>query len=259
MKKCKVLFSFDDARFDTYKAVVLAKQYGIKSTINVTTEYVSNNILEADRPSVLPAMSRQQVVCLKDDDHIELAGHSANHKNTFEDILLGKSQLLEWLGEEAREIGFASPNSKIDLREHALCKFKESGFRYVRVGHLKSKYEKIYRIIRKLSRILGLKHPLYLTYKNTLQNAIEEDYLLHGIPVLNDNTVEQFKYIVKRSIENGYTCMFIFHSVLDDKHPMAEDVWTWKMSKYIEFCEFLRQMHQKGLLEFSLTTDLICP
>lgn len=257
MKKCRVLFSFDDARLDTYDAVMLAKQYGIKSTINVTTEYVNDTISASDRPSVLPAMSKQQVISLKEDNHIELACHSANHKNTFEDIVLGKNQLLEWLESNDDTIGFASPNSKIDLHENSLQKFKECGFRYVRIGHVKGKHERVYRIIRKLSRIAKLKRPLCHTYKNTLQNAVEENYLIHGIPVLNDNTVEQFKHIIKYAIDKGCDCVFIFHSVLDKNELMGNDTWTWDKGKYIELCEFLKEEEQKGILEFALTRDLI--
>ena len=257
MKKCRILFSFDDARLDTYEAVMLAKQYGIKSTINITTEYVANTISEFDQPSVLPAMSKQQVIALKEDEYIELACHSANHKNTFEDILLGKKQLIEWIGDNGDSIGFASPNSKIDFHENSLDKFKDSKFKYVRVGHVKSKQEKAYRIARKLSRIARLKRLLCYTYKNTLRNTVEDNYLVHGIPVLNDNTVSQFKYMVKYAVKNGYDCLFIFHSVLNQNEPMGKDTWTWDRKKYIEFCEFLKQENEKGVLEFSLTKDLI--
>jgi hypothetical protein len=136
-------------------------------------------------------------------------------------------------------------------------KFKEFGFRYVRIGHVKGKHEKVFRVIRKLSRTAKLKRPLCYTYKNTLQNAVEDNYLVHGIPVLNDNTVEQFKCIVEYAINNGCDCVFIFHSVLDKSDPMGNDTWTWDKGKYTEFCRFLKEEEQKGLLEFALTRDLI--
>ena len=256
MMQSRILFSFDDARLDTYNAVKVAGKYGIKSTVNVTTAYVDKLIDDSNRPSVLPAMSREQVIELSKDCYVELAGHSHNHKNDFDDILKGKKYLQEWIGEE-QSIGFASPNSKLSFRENTLSQFKANGFDYVRIGPKIGRRNSIYRVLRKISRLFGVRSLLYCTYIETLKSTVEDKYVVHGVPVLNDNTVGQFKYIVDKCIKNGYDCIFIFHSVLNDEEYMSDDTWTWSMKKYVEFCEYLQEREREGQIIFSSTKELV--
>ena len=133
MCKTKIVFSFDDARGDTYKAVHIAQKYGIKTTVNVTTAYVDGTIKDENRPSPLEPMTIEQIRELSHNSYVELAGHSDNHINEFNDILRGRDKLKMFINEKAA-VGFASPSSKINFNENPLDKFKNNDFLYVRVG-----------------------------------------------------------------------------------------------------------------------------
>ena len=58
----RVVFSFDDARFDSYRAIRIAEDYGIRSTLNITTAYVDGTIDESRRPSILPPMRIDKII-----------------------------------------------------------------------------------------------------------------------------------------------------------------------------------------------------
>lgn len=256
MKRSRIVFSFDDARYDTYKAVKIAEEYGIKSTVNVTTAYVEGNIDDKTRPSVLPAMTIEQVVELSSNPYVELAGHSDNHVNDFEDIVRGRDKLQSII-KTTKALGFASPSSKINFTMNPLDKFKSNGFRYVRIGPKIDSKAKIYRYIRKISRIFHFQRIYASTYVTTLEYTIENNYLVHGVPVLNDNTVGQLKTIIQTAIKNENDVVLIFHSILPSGEYMSDDNWTWNEKKYIELCQYIKGLIEIGSAQSVLTYELI--
>ena len=255
-KKTRVVFSFDDGRQDSYRAIKLASKYGIKSTLNVTTAYVQGVIEDKYRPCILPAMSVAEVQELYNDTNVEIAGHSHNHLNDFKDIVLGRDALAEILSNDDN-LGFASPSSMIDFSKYPLDKFKDNNFLYVRIGPVIDRMKKVYRILRKVSRILGLKYIYSWTYNTTLRETVTEGYLQHGVPVLNDNTLGQLQQVVKRAMRRHYDCILIFHSVLSPNEYMGTDNWSWSIDNYTKLCEWLVAMNKSGKIEFATSKDLI--
>ena len=238
----KIVLSFDDGRWDEYDAIKLASSYGIKSTLNVTTAYVENSVYTD--AGDCPAMTREQVIELYKDPNVEIAGHSHTHVNDFIDIVKGQRLLEQWL-DTNEPLGFASPHSQLDLDLYPLQKFKEEKFLYVRKSQVYDSLSGIYRYVRKTSRILGLKWPLYWTYKNTFSNTIEDDYLVHGFGVLRDHSFKQIKYLINKAVKNNYDVVLIMHSICKPDHNLAKNLYSWDWAKFDELCRFIQSMENK--------------
>ena len=237
----RIVFSFDDARADSFEAIKIAEQFGIKSTLNVTTGYVEGALPESCKDFPVPAMTKEQVLELSKSKLVEIACHSHFHKNTFDDIVRGFEILKKWLGADY-ELGFVSPGSSVNFAVTPLRMFKEAGFKFVRIGPRWGKAEKLLRVIRKLSRVFKSDLLFYLGYKGTICNAIDENFLIHGVPVIHDNTLEQFKYLVDKACKReNHDVVFIWHSVLDLDAPSGTDNWSWDKNKYVELCKYISE------------------
>ena len=240
IRSTKIVFSFDDARADSYEAIKIAAQYGIKSTLNVTTGYVDGSLPESCKDFPVPAMSKEQVIELSDNPLVEIACHSHFHRNDIDDILKGREELSKWL-KPGYELGFVSPGSSVDFNVNPLEVFKQHDFLFVRIGPRWGRFEKVLRVIRKMSRVLKSNRLFWLGYKGTITKAVDDNFLIHGIPVIHDNTLEQFKYIIsKASKRNGADIVLIWHSVLDLNAPSGTDNWSWNKEDYIQLCAFIQ-------------------
>lgn len=255
ISKGNIVFSFDDARLDSYEAIKIAERYGIKSTLNVTTGYVDGSLPKSNKDFPVPAMTKEQVIELYNNPFVEIACHSHNHTNTFDDIIKGKKELYDWVKPNG-ELGFVSPGSSVDFNVNPLSKFKGTGFLYVRIGPIWGKYAKILRILRKASRIFQSPFLCYLGYRSTLKNAVEENYLIHGVPVIHDNTLKQFTYLVDKCSQEGLTCVFIFHSILSKGVNKADDNWSWDKDDYVRLCEYIHKKMNDGI-ESCFTRELL--
>lgn len=252
----RILFSFDDARRDSFDAIKTAEKYGIYSTLNVTTGYVERSVDASLWPSKVEPMSIEELLLLHKEDLVEIACHSHSHINDFDDIVFGKRELCKILNENDDSLGFASPSSKIDFTANPIEKFLNNGFSYVRVGHKKDKYERVKRVIRKISRLTGEKRLFFKTYESTLRNCCCNN-VLYGIPVLRDNSFSQLKYFVDQAIKKNYTVIFIFHSVLPATHPFYNDTWTWPINNYVRLCEYIGKRIADSDLTSCKSKDLI--
>lgn len=250
----RIVLSFDDARFDEYDAIMLASSYGVKCTLNVTTAYVDNS--EPTDAGSCAAMTKDQVIELYNNPNVEIAGHSHTHKNSFEDIVKGQRLLEKWLGAKVM-LGFASPHSQLDIEENPFEKFKKESFLYVRKSQVYDNFSPIYRYVRKVSRIFGLKWLFYITYKNTLDNIVEDNYFVHGVPVLLDNSFEQIKYIIGKAVQNNTDCLLILHSICKKGHPLEHDLYSWDWEKFKKLCVYIQALEKKGMVKSSLTRELI--
>lgn len=250
----RIVLSFDDGRWDEYDAIKLASSYGIKSTLNVTTAYVENST--PTDAGDCPAMTKEQVLELYNDPNVEIAGHSHTHVNDFNDIVKGQRLLERWL-DTNESLGFASPHSQLDLDLNPLLKFKEEKFLYVRKSQVYDSLSGIYRYVRKISRIWGLKWPLYWTYKKTFSNTVEDGYLVHGFGVLRDHSLLQIKYLINKAVENNLDIVLIMHSICKPDHNLANNLYSWDWTKFDELCKYIRYMEKKGLLKSTKTKELI--
>ena len=96
----------------------------------------------------------------------------------------------------------------------------------------------------------------YWGYKSTLRLAVENNYLIHGVPVIHDNRLNQFKFLIDKCERNGYTCVFIFHSILSLNEPNGDDNWSWNKDDYVRLCEYIHQKMNDGLIS-CFTKELI--
>lgn len=241
MNNAIVTFSFDDARLDSYRAIKLASEYGVKSTLNVTTGYVEGVNAEEDNPTHLPAMSYEQVVELNNLG-AEIACHGDTHDNSLESILKGKEKLFQWLQlTHDQEIGFASPHSMIDIVPSKINSLKENRIVYLRVGPFVRPITRIKRLLRKTSAITQSKGLFCRFYKDTISNPVEDAYIIRSVPVMRQNGLEQMKAIVDYAIKKKGWLILMFHSVLDKGETGYNENFSWPLEDYRTLCEYIER------------------
>ena len=125
-----IILSFDDARSDFYShAFPIMKQYGIPSTLNVITRYMSDMPNHTDRKDKhYTGGSIQELTDCYKSGLVEIACHGANHRNSREDILLNIADLRD-IGIHEPIFGFASPHSELteqNKNEKGIWKLKEA-------------------------------------------------------------------------------------------------------------------------------------
>lgn len=241
MDKAIITFSFDDARADSYRAIKLAAEYGIKSTLNVTTGYVECINSAKDNPTHLPAMTKEQVIELYSVG-AEIACHGDTHDNTLESILRGKSKLVDWLKlTDSQDIGFASPHSMIDIVPEMIASLKDNHIVYLRVGPFVNPISRLKRMIRKIAAVTQSKWLFSRFYADTIKFPIEYNYLIRSVPVMQQNGLEQMKAIVDYAIKNKCWLILMFHSVLAEREEGFSENFSWPMDQYKLLCEYLNK------------------
>lgn len=229
-----VSFSFDDSREDTYtNALRILNKYGMKATINVTTDFVLNPNRYAFRSAGNRAMTVDQIRECQS-SRIELACHGSKHLNTTKDILQSITE-LNTMGIKTDKIGFASPSSELTMdnrNEHGIWNLVENGtLAYVRSG-IKIKREGfIYAGLSILDRVLHSKYLFqYLNKKCTFRG--NNNLFLPSVAVYEYTTVEQilnFLHLMK----DGEKVILMFHSILpagDGRY--GADKFYWDADKF---------------------------
>lgn len=198
-KKAIVTFSFDDARQDSYRAIMIARKYGIQATLNVTTGYVDGSVGKKDHPTHLTAMTIEQI-CELNEKGTEIACHGDKHNNEIGNVTKGKNKLIKWLNlNENDTLGFASPHSKLVITSEVINCLKENSINYLRVGPYIKKVPIRVKIFRKLARITRLNIFFVWAYDDTLLDTVVDNFIVRSIPVLRDNTYEQLKAIIEKA------------------------------------------------------------
>lgn len=106
-----VNLSFDDGRSDTYEvAFPIIKKYGLKATVNIISEYITNPS-KYHFGSAPKAMNKEQILTWQKEG-FEVASHGRTHSNTKEDVLDNINDLKSF-GINVEKIGFASPSSEL--------------------------------------------------------------------------------------------------------------------------------------------------
>lgn len=250
--KCIVTFSFDDAREDSYRAIKIALEHGIKSTLNVTTGYVNGSISPEDKPCDLPAMSIDQILELNRHG-IEIACHGYKHNNDFDNLIKGKIQLLEWIGSDGEhDIGVASPHSKFDISPSGLD-FVTDNFAYLRVGGFIGGLNRKDRIFQKVARITKSNYLFVHVYKKTVRGTISSFPILRCVPVLKGNSVSQIMKLLKYCAKHNLWCILGFHSVLDVNEEGYHNNFSWDINKFIKLCECIQKddsIYPKTTMEY---------
>lgn len=240
MNKAIITFSFDDARADSYRAIKLAANYGVKSTLNVTTGYVEGINSAIDNPTHLSAMSKEHVVELYNSG-AEIACHGDTHDNSIESILRGKAKLVDWLKlSDTQVFGFASPRSMIDITPAMIASLKDNHISYLRVGPFIRHISRLKRMIRKIAALTQSKWLFCRFYADTVKNPIEGNYILRSVPVMRQNGLGQLKAIVDFAIKNNCWLILMFHSVMAKGEEGFSENFSWSLDDYKSLCEYIQ-------------------
>ena len=244
MNKAIVTFSFDDARADSYRAIKLALEYGVKSTLNVTTGYVEGINNSNENPTYLPAMSKKNVIELYELG-AEIACHGDTHDNRLSSIINGKAKLVEWLQLDDKDsLGFASPHSMIDMTPSMISELQNNNIVYLRVGPFITPLSKTKRLVRKIASIIKSSNLFVDFYHDVLKNPIIDNYVIRSIPIMKQNNLSQLKAIVDRAITDKSWVIFMFHSVLDKKEEGYNENFSWPLDDYMELCKYIQAKNE---------------
>lgn len=249
--KAIITFSFDDARYDSYRAINIAAEYGIKSTLNVTTAYVNNSIKR--EPAKVSAMSVTQVQELYAKG-TEIACHGNEHNNDLANIINGKEILCKWLNESNdTKFGFASPHSKLSIDDNTVTSLKRTGIEYVRIGPFIGKVSVFVKFIRKTAKLLKSNLLFKCIYCRTVQRTLRDNYIICSVPIMADNTYEQIVSLVEWCVKKKYWCVLMFHSVLSENEEGYNDNFSWDLEMYRKLCEYLSE--KSGVVDFMTTKE----
>ncbi len=235
-----VVFSFDDARLDTYtNAFSLMSRYKLPFTINVVTDFVLNperytNFKSGNNKS----MTEEQLMeCFE--KGIEIACHGHTHQNTREDVLKNIAELKRMKILDL-PCGFASPNSYLtesnggdiqSLVSEGKLLYTRSGVQIRREGFL-------YAVLSCLERCT---HSPRLFYFLNKRNIIvdSKNTFLKSVAITRHTTVKQILYFVNRM--NDYTgVIFMFHSVLKPEEAgYGADDWYFDEDRFQQLLDAL--------------------
>lgn len=254
MHKPIVSLSFDDGRQDNYRVFKeILREYGLPATLNIATGYIEGKVQAA----LQPAMSIEQIIELNSSDLVEIACHGDLHRNDLEDIIRGRTKLLEWLGlPPSYMIGFASPGSEMNskyIHENEDF-FRKHGFEYMRIG-LCIKSKSLFRkLSRRLARIINSKELFKLAYSESVQttNCGMEVY---SVPILKEISVEQIIGLVKFAEKKGGWCVLMFHSIQPLNSDFYDDNWTYDQQKFENLCQELVKLRDEGRIEVKTTVQ----
>ena len=232
----KVIFSFDDARWDTYdRAFHILKKYNFSFTVNVVTDFVLHQEKYKNFPSANnKSMTVEQIKDLQNQG-VEIACHGHTHKNTKNDIL-DNINFLKKMDIDVENIGFASPNSEIteSNSEDVKSLINDGKLLYIRSGIQVCREGVMYSFFTFLERMF---RSSFLFYKLNKKNIIcNLDDILMSVSITKRTTVNQIIYLINM-MDDDETVILMFHSVLykNDK-GYGVDNWFYDGEKFEELC-----------------------
>ncbi len=256
----RVILSFDDGRKDNYRAAKeVLEQKKIPATFNITTGYIIGDLDDKDKPGPHEPMNVDELQELARLELFEIAGHGYRHDNDINNLINGVVGLREMLpGIEIS--GIASPHSQFDLNKLKIAKelFLKNGIKYLRISNDYSKMNKAKIWIRRINRLLHIPFLYYYVNKNALNNR--NDFLLHSVPVIKDNSFLEVLSFVKKAVKDSKTedkiCILMFHSVLKKNEPFYDDLFSWDYDKFFKLCNSLKELENKQIIQI-IKTDSI--
>ena len=250
-----ISLSFDDGRVDTYTvAKELLEKKNIPATINIATGYIEGNTKAGTN---IPPMTRENVIELHNSGLFEIAAHGDMHKNSFEDIAIGREKLLSWLGRDGK-IGFASPGSEmtVDFINDHRDELKEIGFSYARTSHThqKKRFKKIKIIFRKAARVTGSR----LLYRMAFGDlSVINGFAVTSIPVFKFNSFEQIKSIIRLTIRRKGFLTLMFHSVCKPNETDAGNIYSYDWNEFVRLVEYLLDMRLQNKIQILTTQEVV--
>ncbi len=251
-----VSLSFDDARGDN--AVVLGTimaRFGFPGTLNVTTGYVDGTCPREYSPSTKAAMTREEVIRLRESGKIEIAMHGDRHLNTLSDAEACRKKLSSWFGVSDQTVfGFASPGSGMSLEAFRSSDYRSfrSSILYMRTGLRICSRKNLRVFCRKMGRVVHIPLLYEISFADTIMR-FRDGKIVYSIPVMKDATLAQIKAVLRRCIGQGGHLILMFHSILPE--TSKEDNWTWSQEKFERLCTWLQKKRDSGELELLTTAQ----
>ena len=257
-----IVLSFDDARSDFYtRAFPILKKYCIPSTLNVITNFLSDNNLQSSFsfPSSKSGMSKENLFECYESGLVEVACHGANHQNTKEDVIDNIKELRR-LGIKDPILGFASPNSVLtelnknndgiwDLIKEGHLQYIRSGIQIRREGYYYSALSLIDRYVHS-DYLYGYlnRHNIIVDF-NTLSKRI-----VPSVAVFSYTKRHQIESLIKKQ-KDSTAIILMFHSILkktDDGY--GTDRYYWNADEFEKLCSFLKSQND---VKTCMTRDLL--
>ena len=242
-----IVFSFDDARSDFYsRAFPIMKQYGIPSTLNVITRYMSEIPNHVDRKDKhYTGGSTYELLECYQSGLVEIACHGANHQNTREDILQNIADFHD-IGINEPIFGFASPGCGIteqNKNENGIWNLVEEGqLLYVRSGISIRREGYIYMALSYIDRYIHSKRLFrYLNLRNIIRdNDCLREHVLPSTTIFSYTRLEQIKYFIE-NMPDSSIAVLMFHSILQKgDEGYGYDRYYWDADTFESFCVWLK-------------------
>lgn len=245
-----VIFSFDDGRADICTvAWPILRQYGLRGTVNVVTDFV----LHPQRYQEFASGGNRAVTAEQLHEMqaygMELACHGSTHQNTVEDIRKNIAELKE-MGLYQPPIGFASPHSELTLENSASVRglVEDGTLAYIRSGLQVRREGFVYSGLTALERRT---HSPYLYAALNRRNILpaapprttihSSNTFLSSAVVTCHTTVAQLRRLIG-TMKDGEGLILMFHSVLRPEDAgYSKDPWYWDAGRLEALCAWLTQ------------------
>ncbi len=209
-----ISLSFDDSRKDFFTNVFpLLKKYKIPATLNVITARVEkSDPNNADRHYMTVAEVKE----CADSGLVEIASHSANHRNDRKDIILSINKLSDWLLGDYGGGGYASPFSELTLdnsKEKGIYELIETGhLRYIRSGTRTRREGLLFAATQYVNQYLHSPLLYRLMNRKYVINKLQVPFL-PSVAIHHDTTVRMVQRFVQ-SMSYGQSVVFCLHGIL---------------------------------------------
>lgn len=242
-----IVLSFDDARSDFYsRAFPILKQYGIPSTLNVITRYMSDMPGHVNREGkhYVGGSVKELQDCYKS-GLVEIACHGANHLNTMDDVEQNIADLRH-IGIDEPIFGFASPGCGIteqNKNEHGIWDLVEEGkLLYVRSGISIRREGWFYSILSFMDRYVhSPKLFQYLNKRNIITDKTNlNKRVLPSVTIFSYTQLPQIKYLIERMPDSSATILML-HSILRKGDELyGYDRYCWDEAMFESLCAYLK-------------------
>jgi len=239
-----VVFTFDDARSEVFKfAVPILNEYGMVSTVFVTTGYVDGTLLN-DKPfykSSSGGMSVDNLQALYSQG-FEIAAHGDQHTNNIDDIENSIHKLKKW-EVCGNKIGFSSPYSiiqKDNIKEYEVI--KSMGVEYIRTC-LRVKDKPLWFVL--LWMMQGITHNKYLFSALNRSNIFRQCNAEHLYPSISIRNTTKPSEIIPflQHLEENECAVLTFHSVTNDERLLS-DTWAYNVKHFKAICKFVAEKEE---------------
>lgn len=236
---CNISLSFDDSKRNFYTNVFpLLKKYNIPATLNIITERVRKSKADdEDRPYMTIAEVQECAAS----GVVEIASHSANHRNEVEDVVLSLNHVNDWNTTSWWGGGYASPFSELsvnNLREKGFEALLRNGeLKYIRSGTRTRREGVLFAAVQFANQYLHSPLLYWTLNKKFVISRLSLPFL-PSVAVHHDTTVKMLSRFVEKMHE-GQSVVFCLHGILKPGEKDYDKRFNWDYDRFEQFLRFL--------------------